>query len=266
MITSQSFSGPPNRPANNVHIRNKTTSIMPVRRNIKRRRPYSRRRRSTKKRKYVRRFPMTPRITTYSNNVLLPQVKRVTMTYFMNIGGTSSAGLPFWFNFRPDSIYDPTESTHSLSHQPFGRDEAASAYNRFVVEKCEVDVLFTQIATNNVGHFCGLILDRDNVDSGVLSTKIERTRGKGVSFLRPNSNAHCSSRLTYNAKTFHGVNDLTSDHQIGAQQGSNPIKPAYLKLWIQAEDSVSTSSQAVYAKITMKYHVLLTDPIPLAGS
>lgn len=226
----------------------------------------SRRRTKKKPTRYVRRFPMTRQVRTYSNNVLLPAAKRVTMTYFMNIGGTSATGLPFWFNLRPDSIFDPTDSTHTLSHQPFGRDEAATAYNRYVVERCEVDVMYTQIATNNIGHYAGLILDRDNTDSGVLSTKIERTRGKGVTFLRPNSNAHARSKITYNAKAFHGVSDLTSDHQLGAQMGANPIKPAYLKLWIQSEDSVSTSASAVYAKITMKYHVLLTDPIPLAGS
>jgi len=224
----------------------------------------SRTRRKT--RKYTTRFPMTRSVTTYGNNSFLPNVKYVTMDYFQNIGMVSSMGTPTWHNFNLASIYDPTITTHSLDHRPWGYDEAKALYSRYCVIGCDIDVLWTQLASNNVGHYCQILLDKDNADSGLLSTRLERTRGKGVGFLRTNNNAHVRTKLKYNPNQFFGLKDLADDHQMHAAFGNTPIKYAYLKVALQSEDSVSTSTQIIYAKVHLRFRVALLDPLPQSGS
>lgn len=216
--------------------------------------------------RYVRRFPRKiPRsVKTYNTNVGLPLSKRVTMTYFEAVGLTSTSGIPGTHSFNLASIFDPDFT--GVGHQPYGHDQWAAFYQKYYVSSATISVKWSNIATNNIPHKVFVLLDKDNTTDTNLDTRMEQTRGRGAKTLLANSNNVQTTYAKYSAKPFFGIKNIKDDHQLKAAFSASPTLPAYAKIGIQPIDSVSTSAAIIYGEVTIRFSVVMFDPIPFTGS
>lgn len=201
---------------------------------------------------------------SYNTNVGLPLTKRVKLTYYDNIGLTSVSGTLSQHNFNLASVFDPDVT--GVGHQPYGRDEWAVLYKQYYVSSAKITVKFSNSQSNNMPHKVGLVLDKDGTLSGVRNTRMEQTKGRSQRTLLSNSNNTQTVSAIYSPKSFFSIQDPKDDHQIKALLSANPTLPAYACITVQSYDNVTTSSQAVYAEVMIEYNVVLSDPVPLAGS
>lgn len=224
-----------------------------------RKKPFSKRKFPVRRRT---RKSVVPRLI--SNNIGLAPTKRVKLSYHESVGMTSTSGILAFHRFQLNTLFDPDIS--ATGHQPFGRDQWAALYNKYLVTSATIKVKWANIATNNIPHVCGITLDKDTTNQGNLDTRLERQQGLATNTLLANSNAHTTTSAVYGAKSFFTLQYPTDSHQVGSTFGSSPTLPAYAIVWIQPVDSVSSSAAIIYGQVTIEFNVLLSDPIELGGS
>lgn len=228
--------------------------------------------RTARRSKPVKKSPTPVRIVhakkqrpkTFNTNIGLPLEKKTKLTYYETIGLTSTSGIVSKHTFNLADIFDPDFS--GAGHQPYGHDQWANLYKKYVVSSAKITVKWSNIATNNIGHNVFVLLDKDNVVDGNLDTRQEMTRGVGNATLLPNSNNTKTTTGYYSPKTFFAIKDVMDDHQLKASLGASPTLPAYCVIGIQPIDQVTTSSAIIYGEVRIEYNVTLFDPVQVAGS
>lgn len=208
--------------------------------------------------------PSRALVKTFNTNIGLPLTKKVRLTYYDNIGLTSVSGTLSQHNFNLASIFDPDVT--GVGHQPYGRDEWSVLYKQYYVSSAKITVKFSNSQSNNMCHKVGLILDKDSTLSGTRNTRMEQSKGRNQRTLLSNSNNTQTVSAIYTPRKFFSITDPGDDHQIKALLTANPTLPAYACITVQAYDNVTSSSAAIYAEVTIEYNVVLSDPIPFAGS
>lgn len=199
-----------------------------------------------------------------SNNIGLPLTKRVKLTYVEKVGLTCTSGVAAKHTFLLNSIFDPDYT--GVGHQPYGRDQWATLYGKYMVTSAVVRVKWSNTATNNIPHTCGISLDKNTDFEPNLDYRIERQKGRCISTLLANSNAVTHNRCVFGAKSFFTLNDPEDSHQVSAPFSASPTLPAYCNIWIQPYDSVSSTSAPIYGEVQIDFNVLLSDPLDIAGS
>lgn len=236
-----------------------------VKHRVVRRRRRRRGLRATPRARAVRRRSTIPRsVKTYNTNVGLPLTKRVTMSYYESIGLQSSVGLPSTHSFNLTSIFDPDFT--GVGHQPYGHDQWATFYRQYYVTGATISVKWANISANNVPHNVFVILDKDNTTDANMDTRMEQTRGRGTKTLLVNTNNTKTTTVKYNAKAFHSIKNMADDHQLKALMSASPTLAAYAKIGIQPIDSVSSSLAIIYGEVTIRFNVVMFDPVPFTGS
>lgn len=230
---------------------------------VKKKRVYKRR--GYKKRSYV------PKVIPWENNigVLAPPKKTVTLVYNTMIPLSCTSGIVAANFFRLNSLYDPDYS--GSGSRPYGSNIYDTLYNQYFVNSCKINVKYTQSATNNQTHACGLFLDSDTQGITDLNTRLERTHGRLVRYLTPSITEQKSVTYTWNAKKFYKQKDPVADLDNcgdtgGTGVGSNPVTGAYLHLWVQPIDESTTSAVAINCMVTLEYKLTFLNPKELAGS
>lgn len=203
-----------------------------------------------------------PRVLTFSNNIV-PKTNKIKLYYHGTFDLSIITGIMHKHSFQVNSLFDPDVT--GGGHQPYGRDQWAVLYSRYLVNSCKVTAKFYNNVTGQP-HYVGLTLDRDNVLSGNVDTVIEKQKGTKSTILRGNTNAQSNLSLTYNVKTFFDVVQPKDQHQMGAAFGAAPTLPAYLVAWAQIYDAGSTSTQELTCSIALEYDVTLLQPVDLGGS
>lgn len=205
-----------------------------------------------------------PRPLTYSNNIGLGKSRKVALTYYEQVGLTSTSGIVSTHTFNLASLFDPDVT--GVGHQPFGLDQFANYYRQYYVTSALISVKWTQIASNNIPHKCFVMLDKDNSVTTNLDTRMERSKGASTKTLLVNTNNSQVTKLRYSARRFHSIKNDADDHQIKALLTASPTLPAYAVIGIQPIDSVSSSTAAVYGEVMITYNAVLFDPVDVAGS
>lgn len=78
---------------------------------------------------------------TLSYPVSIPRETRVGFQYVEFFSNTSTAGLNLDQVMNLNSLFDPNRT--GVGHQPQGFDQWATFYNRYLVESCDVEVIWT---------------------------------------------------------------------------------------------------------------------------
>ena len=238
--------------------------------------------RRTKKRRRTQR----PRRARNTFLKTFPKSMAVKLTYCDVITVPNTDTGTAAYRFRLNSIFDPDYT--GGGHQPRGHDQWASIYSKYCVigAKVKVEPIYSSSGTgagNTEVTIKGYIDDditgpnysaEDIIELGLLGSKCQ--------VLTIGANPHGFERklknmyFKFGTKKFFGVSkneqiinavglgmgestSLTGMQHVGALFGTNPVKPAYLRLGCcgPAHDAQTAT---VAARVTIEYSVIVHSP------
>lgn len=217
-----------------------------------------------KKRTYRRRRAVPRKsLALYTQNVGLPKVKKVKMSYHEYVPFVSTSGTSTNAYFNMTSINDPNGS--GGGHRPLGHSQWTTFYKDYQVIGAQAKFTFMNVGTNTVPCRVGCLFDEDGSVSSVLSTKVERCGDKKTYILNTNSRERVTITMNFDPKKAFDKKDLMDGHQMTAGLLANPTLLYRAVPWVQSIDSATTSG-TVGCDVDITYIVLLKAPIDLLGS
>lgn len=214
--------------------------------------------RGRKRRTKIFRMPRSP-------GFLTPDKMMVDMRYSYSFRldpptGGVSAVRSFFANgiFKPDAL-----ASGGDTHQPFGRDQWAVFYNKYVVKGSKISAtVLSNATTPGTGNVAiGIVLGRD-IQVPSITDGLERTAKKPRFITYGNANAEgvkLGSR--YSAKKFWGLKDAEDDDGQRVLMSANPATGnlAYYNVW-GAGTFASGDPVTLDIIVTIDYAVLLSNP------
>lgn len=201
----------------------------------------------------TRRYPMA-----------IPDGRKVTLKYVSYFLGASTSSVNVLV-LRANSIFDPDLT--GGGHQPMGRDQWATFYNRYLVTDARVRATFQAAGSSQtVGAAVGINIAETLSPGTTWPTEAEQPQSVWTT-MQPDWDSPNAMKTLYgsfNAKKFFNVNTVKDNHDLGAIIGTNPARPAYFHIWRQTLNE-STASQ-VYITYEIEYDVMFLDPKTLATS
>ena len=199
----------------------------------------------------------------YTPNIGLPLKKRVKLTYVDHVAFSSSGVSHAGYQFRMNSLLDPQYAVGG--HQPYGRDQWATLYNRYNVISCKLTARFRQLAGANVPVVVGAFMDKDLVLPLALTTKVEQAKGHGLSILNINTNSTAVSTAYYDRDKWFDKKSEEYDDQ-NALMNANPATDAVCEVWVQSIDGATAVATNTIGLIQLEYWVELSEPIEFGAS
>lgn len=231
------------------------------------------RRRMMKRSKAIKMFPKTSLVElTYCDTVIVP---------------TADDGVSAPRIFRMNSIHDPDYT--GTGHQPRGADQWANIYKKYCVVGCKVKVEPLVAGVTNIDTVMYGYLDDDaSADiytlEDIRELNIPGSRSKYVELGQSARGVHTYRNPNLNfkvgTKKFFGLTNktqilapagigqgdfpaLNDPHGLSANFGNNPVNQCFLKLYTT---SVGTSVQSINCRVTIKYLVVMHDPVEVGAS
>jgi len=192
----------------------------------------------------------------------VPQQTVVTLKFnqaFLN-NGTDIDNV-----FNLNSIFEPYAGVST--HQPLGRDQYATFYNRYRVMRAKVTVHAGYVAGTSAGPL-QIVLVADNTNAAItaVTTGIEQ-RGGTQHLSIGSNNGPVRARRTYYPAQITGVTAATyADERYQALMTATPVERICLHVLTTDLYGNIPSASAVHHSITIEYKVQLFDPNPLAAS
>lgn len=160
--------------------------------------------------------------------------------------------------FRLNSIFDPDLT--NVGHQPYGRDQYATLYNRYRVDRVSWNVqMCTTSATGQ------MIVVPNNASASFtspgLARETPRAQWKGC--------AQYQDKVISGGITLYKLNGVTkksyeADDRFQSVMGTSPSE--IMDLHVLACTNADTSSVDIYYTVTLTYSVTFYDPIPFSQS
>lgn len=206
----------------------------------------------------------------------VPNAVMTSMTYIHSAALASTLGVIEWskYTFRMNSILDPDYS--GGGHQPIGRDQWATLYNRYYVYAVSFDVWINNTNPNNTTggvwalqfhETTAVAADPNNTTYGYLEEltqpslhavwKHNRSPGSG------GNTTWLNLRKTFRTMANGGLGVAPIDDFCGSAL-NNPAASRYVSLTGQFPQATATVSN--WAEVRMKMHCILFDPVELIGS
>lgn len=192
----------------------------------------------------------------------VPQQTIVTLKYNSQLAVN---GLDLDSTFNLNSIFEPYAGVST--HQPLGRDQYATFYNRYRVKKVKATVVSGTVSTYSGGPL-QLILVADNSSTALTSvpTSIEQ-RGATQHVSVASNNGPIKAVRTFYPHKITGVTAKAyEDDRFQALMTATPVERIMLHVCTADMFGNLPASGAVQLSITLEYTVALFDPNPLAGS
>lgn len=226
-------------------------------RNIRKRPVYGK-----KYKKHVRKYKKyIPRsITTQAN---IPRMQK--LRYVEQLALTSSAGLPAYYQFRCNGIYDPNYT--GIGHQPNRHDQLALFYERYIVVGATIKIQFCgqyQQAATNMPYILALYLDDNaSADLSILGD-IENGKCK-YKLINDTTSIRGTMKSYFNSKKFFNLTNLKDNwSHFGALFGADPSSEAFWRIGIYPMDASTTVESRLL--VTIDYTILCSEPKDLAQS
>lgn len=143
-----------------------------------------------------------------------------------------ASGLPGYYTFRANSIYDPDYS--QVGHQPYGHDTLATIYNHYVVDRARITV--TPI--DNISGFIYGIATTDDPNS-IADVDSVREQ-KGVTYAVGNTQASVNPQIV---ATYNRWSQWPMPVDTSSTFGTNPSEQIYFRIFTQNFGSQSTSKR-----------------------
>lgn len=209
-------------------------------------------------RRYRRKNRLTKMV---SRTCPIPDRFYTTLKYNDLISFTTSTS-PVWHLFNMNSVFDP-DATSGSNHQPFGRDQLATLYERYRVYSTSFSVEF--INENALTFDAGFILKSTSSTTTLISTAREKPYSKFMILGEQTSNqrrlrgyCNCAKILGVTKERYR-----VDDHFQAAVASNPPLSP-YLHVGVQACNR--TGVNTVYCSVTIYYKVCFFQRVPLTQS
>ncbi len=192
----------------------------------------------------------------YANG--FPREMKVKLVYFQTgYITTTSGGIPYDYQFRLNSIFDPDYT--STGHQPLGRDQWAAFYGRYRVDSALVQATLSSPAPAQF-----TILANNSQASIVSQSEAEETPFCSTKQYAPGGST-CSITRHFDLPALNGVTRSVyeSDDRYQASFSANPTEVLQLHVVMTAIDN---SASAMYHSVKITYYCTLFDPIALTLS
>lgn len=230
---------------------------MPSRIRKKYRKKRTRRRRRTKYAKANRLVVRGPSV--------VPDEMMIHMDYCDHFSFVSGAGVPAYYVFKGNSIYDPDHT--SAGHQPLGRDQWNNFYTRYEVMASSIEVEFCSNQTVSDPIVIAICPTDAAAPSGwvsSLNTMLETPYSKSALIPGAANGQGIAKSLSYYMTTKAKFGDNKNKEDLQAQFGNNPNEIWYHQVAISPTVGVQSASCSV--RVKLKYYVKLFDRVDLAGS
>jgi uncharacterized membrane protein len=157
-------------------------------------------------------------------------------------------------SFRLNDLFDPDFT--GVGHQPFGFDQIKQFYKRFIVDRCAVEVTFSDPSTDGLYVCC---MAKTNTDtSTVVGSSISTQIEKQTAWVQPLNNTgsqRITFRHTYDLPTVAGLTKAQYEANItnyGATISATPLIVPYFTMAI-ADPASPASASSVKVTIKLTY-------------
>lgn len=188
-----------------------------------------------------------------------PRQMKVALRYHHGAALTTTAGTANDHVFNLNSIYDPDRT--GVGHQPQGRDQWSTLYNRYRVDSTSVSI--RTIGASTHGTLTALLANND----GTTITDIDEF---GESFGAISGVATttqiCHLSRNYNLSAVTGVTNqvYTSDDRYQALMTTSPTE--VITLHVATYEVGAGGAVVVNYDLILTFYVTLFDPIQIASS
>jgi hypothetical protein len=195
----------------------------------------------------------------------LPHRLRTQMKYVANI--TLSSGVTPGVNvFSANGLYDPDVT--GTGHQPRGFDQLIALYDHYVVTHSEIKVEF-YFSSTSVPAVCGVQLQAISTGQSDYIDYAEQARCEfGLAPMLYGGSGGATHpkehRLECNVQQFMGIPDPITATKLQGSISANPADQAFYHVFHQALDG--SSSTSVTALVSLEYHAVFIEPVPVASS
>lgn len=194
--------------------------------------------------------------------MMFPSTKLVKFRVVESIAQASGAGAIQTFQFKLNSLNDPTGVLSASL--PLGLDQWAAMYQRYVVVGTKVYLkAHAESVTGSIVYGLNIMQDSSALSNYKHYMEMPRTRSKLLSSDVDHSGLGVGWSLKKNEKV-RKVKDAEDYHADFSTTPGDPTEIRYAHLWFQ--DVNSTSAATLEGVLTLEYVVLLFDPVSPARS
>lgn len=207
-------------------------------------------------------------VKKYQNSgTLIADTTKVVMKYAEDINVTVDGTLGANYLFRCNSIFDPNQS--GVGHQPLGRDQYSTFYQRYVVVGSKITVRFmayeTGSDTNDSEHITNVGVSTINStgDTIIVPSEFMENNRTTYGVICPQKPTRSITKM-FSAKNFFGVKNVIDEEDLGADFETNPVNEALwqLKFW----PTISGLSRVVSCNVMIQYICVLRERKNIGGS
>lgn len=201
------------------------------------------------KRKYTRR--KKTKVVYNRNQVVLgkgfPKVMNTTHTFFENVQMTATSGVPAFYRFSANGMFDPNIT--SVGTQPLFFDQLAVLYDHYTVIGSKITVTFLPNSTPGTPSSVGIYVDDDvtPVTDIALLSELPQSRRRYIPM--NNCNAITLTQKFSTKKTYPG--SVLGNEKLSGTAATNPSDQTYYMLWLAAVDGGTTVS--CYCQVKIEY-------------
>jgi len=189
----------------------------------------------------------------------IPASSIVTLRY---TGSHVSNGTAFDQVYNLNSIFDPDQS--GGGHQPLGRDQFATLYNRYRVLKARVKIMFANADASTQPHLGGVVADNSTSAYTDFDLAAEQQGGYTTLFTEA---APVTIIRKYDLAKITGVTKTAyKDDRFQALMSASPAEAICIHVVFAKVFGGVAASGAVEFRVQIDYTTELFDPLPLASS
>lgn len=165
------------------------------------------------------------------------------------------------YRFTMNGLYDPNIS--GIGHQPRGADQAATMFKKYLVIGSKATVHFGMSKSNGEAFLVGLCKNKDASFPRPEWIDYAEPRDAKIKHMHEDCKGYAPSlSIGYSAKKDNPVtNPLDRENSLGAIWAANPSSQTWLDVWAANADGSLSNGPILDCTITIRYSVVLLDPI-----
>lgn len=192
----------------------------------------------------------------------VPQRMIVKHKYATSVQATATAAYGLYL-FNLNSLYDPDRT--GVGHQPYGRDQYATFYNKYRVISCSYRV--AAIPSNSSRVIQVAVVPTNNTASGASMADIrEMPRCKYVIQQPGAPQQYVTGKVYLPSLMGRTRAQYMADDNYAAQSAASPSELALLNLYGGAITDDLIPSETIYFNVEMEFLVEWFDPNPIINS
>lgn len=213
---------------------------------------HSKRPRVARKKRVARK--MRKQSTIVNLGLGFPKRVLVKHRYAEQVTLTSTAGVPAYYRFTTNGMFDP--NTTGAGHQPKYFDQLSALYNQYTVIGSKMRARIVPSATNGAASLITFLVDDDaSLTNNAPIVNQEEPNSRRI-IVPPGSNNVINTSLGWSAKKNFG-GSVMANNDLQGTPTSNPSEQEYFTFAFGACDASSTVS--FYVEVLIEYVAVWTE-------